>query len=321
MELNWIDFLLLLVILLGVFAGYARGFILSFLDLARAVISVLAALFFYQPVARLLEQINDWTEIWNQPAAFILIFLSTTIIFQIFSVLLLKRLPREIHARTSNRIFGAFPGAANGFVLAAILASFLLAVPFSDEFSEVTRNSRAANWLAGYTEELEARLQPIFGEAVRQTLNRRTTINPDSQERIQLPYKVENPRPRPDLEAEMLNLINRERASAGLEPLEADPELLDTARKHSVDMFARGYFSHYTPENRDPFDRMRADGITYRTAGENLALAPSLQVAHTGLMNSPGHRANILRPQFGRVAIGILDGGRRGLMVTQNFRN
>jgi uncharacterized protein YkwD len=66
---------------------------------------------------------------------------------------------------------------------------------------------------------------------------------------------------------------------------------------------------------------MRQDNISFLTAGENLALARSVQVAHTGLMNSPGHRANILRPQFGRVGIGIMDGGLRGLMVTQNFRN
>jgi uncharacterized protein YkwD len=66
---------------------------------------------------------------------------------------------------------------------------------------------------------------------------------------------------------------------------------------------------------------MRRDNVRFSTAGENLALAPTVQIAHTGLMNSPGHRANILRPQFGRVGIGIMDGGRRGLMVTQNFRN
>jgi uncharacterized protein YkwD len=86
-------------------------------------------------------------------------------------------------------------------------------------------------------------------------------------------------------------------------------------------MFARGYFAHETPEGRSPFDRMQADGVRFQAAGENLALAPSLQVAHNGLMNSPGHRANILGKDFGRVGIGILDGGMRGLMVTQNFRN
>ncbi|MBC7798104.1 MAG: colicin V production protein, partial [Pyrinomonadaceae bacterium] len=181
--------------------------------------------------------------------------------------------------------------------------------------------SQIANRLAVYTEELEARLMPIFDPAVRQTLNRRTTINPDSNETIELPFKVENTRPRPDLEAQMLELVNQERATAGLKPLAADPELTVTARKHSVDMFARGYFSHYTPEKKDPFDRMRADGVKFLNAGENLAIAPNLQISHTGLMNSPGHRANILRPQFGRVGIGIQDGGRRGLMVTQNFRN
>jgi hypothetical protein len=106
----------------------------------------------------------------------------------------------------------------------------------------------------------------------------------------------------------MLELVNRERAAAGLAPLAADPELTEVARRHSVDMFARGYFSHHTPEGKDPFDRIRAADVRFRTAGENLALAPTLPDAHTGLMNSPGHRANILRPQFGRVGIG---GSRR----------
>jgi uncharacterized protein YkwD len=66
---------------------------------------------------------------------------------------------------------------------------------------------------------------------------------------------------------------------------------------------------------------MLESNVRFLTAGENLALAQTVTVAHTGLMNSPGHRANILRPQFGRVGIGIMDGGMRGLMVSQEFRN
>jgi uncharacterized protein YkwD len=66
---------------------------------------------------------------------------------------------------------------------------------------------------------------------------------------------------------------------------------------------------------------MNKAGVKFRTAGENLALAPTLQLAHTGLMNSPGHRANILRPEFGRLGIGIMDGGYHGIMVSQEFRN
>ncbi len=77
-------------------------------------------------------------------------------------------------------------------------------------------------------------------------------------------------------------------------------------------IFGNTTFRHY---------RIREANIRFSTAGENLALAPSMQIAHSGLMKSPGHRANILRPEFGRVGIGIMDGGIHGLMVTQDFRN
>jgi uncharacterized protein YkwD len=152
-------------------------------------------------------------------------------------------------------------------------------------------------------------------------LNKLITVEPGSEERVELPFKVENSKPEPALEEQMLDLVNRERISRGLKPLAADPELVPVARAHSSDMFSRGYFSHYTPEGKDPFERMKDAGIKFRTAGENLALAPTLQLAHTGLMNSPGHRANILNPSFGRMGIGITSGGRRGIMVSQEFRN
>jgi uncharacterized protein YkwD len=91
------------------------------------------------------------------------------------------------------------------------------------------------------------------------------------------------------------------------------------ARAYSADMFARGYFSHLDPDGKSPFDRMRAGDVEFGTAGENLALAPTLKLAHQGLMNSPGHRANILKPEYRTVGIGIVDGGAYGLMVTQDF--
>jgi uncharacterized protein YkwD len=119
----------------------------------------------------------------------------------------------------------------------------------------------------------------------------------------------------------MLDLVNEERRAAGLKPLAPDPEMTEVARAHSADMFARGYFAHVSPDGLNPFDRMTRARVTFRAAGENLALAPTLHVAHTGLMNSPGHRANILQPSFGRLGIGIMDGGYRGIMVSQEFRN
>ena len=321
MGFNWVDVLLFLFILLSVAAGWQRGFILSVLDLVRWLGSWLAGLFFYKWVSGWLSLVTDWSETWRNPVAFLLIVGVASVLIHLIGFAFLRRIPRETHRHRINHILGTLPGLANGLVAAALLSALLFAVPFSDRLSEAVQESTIANRLAVFTDEVEQALVPIFDPAVRQTFNRLVTIEPGSDELVELPFKVENPHPAPPFESQMLELVNKERMSRGLKPLAADPELTEVARRHSADMFERGYFSHYTPEGVDPFQRMKAADVKFRTAGENLALAPTLQIAHTGLMNSPGHRANILNPNFGRVGIGIMNGGRRGLMVSQEFRN
>ncbi|HEX9423818.1 MAG TPA: CvpA family protein [Pyrinomonadaceae bacterium] len=321
MSFNLIDILLILLVLLSVLNGWRRGFILGVLDLLGWALVLIAGLRFYQPVARWLgAHVAFWPEVWNRPIAFVVVAIAAGGLVQIIGYALLRRLPKEVHEKTFNRLLGVVPGLANGLITAALVAALLLAMPLSEGLRERTRESPLANHLAVYAERIEAALHPVFAEAIAETLNL-LTIQPESHERVSLPYTVANPRPRPDLEARMLELVNQERVAAGLKPLAPDPELTEVARRHSVDMFARSYFAHDTPEGRDPFDRMRAANVRFLTAGENLALAPTVQVAHRGLMNSPGHRANILYPQFGRVGIGILDGGIHGLMISQEFRN
>lgn len=320
-NINPIDILLVIVILLSVLNGYRRGFVHGVLDLAGWVLSLLTALRFSQPLARWLgPRFDFWSEVWDQPIAFILVALVVGVLVQAIGYALLRRLPEDIQERRVNQVFGVVPGFVNGVIIVAILSALLLAIPLSEGINERTRGSGIVNRLAVYAERLEGQLRPVFGEAIARTLNM-LTVRPDSNESVTLPFKVERTRPRPDLEQQMLDLVNQERQAAGLNPLAPDPELTEVARRHSADMFARGYFAHDTPEGLTPFDRMRQANVRYLIAGENLALAPTIPVAHTGLMNSPGHRANILRPQFGRVGIGVMDGGMRGLMVSQEFRN
>jgi uncharacterized protein YkwD len=320
MSLNVIDLLLVVLIVLNLLNGYRRGFILGVLDLAGWVLSLVAGLRYYDPVARLIAPLELWSEVWDQPIAFILVALFVGALVHLIGYALLRRLSPEAHERPSNQALGLLPGLANGLITAAIISALLLAVPLSESISERTRESVLVNRLAGYAQSLEARLRPVFGEAIARSLNL-LTVQPDSNERVTLPFTVSSSRPRPDLEKRMLDLVNAERVANGLQPLAPDPELTEVARRHSADMFARGYFAHDTPEGRTPFDRMKDANVRFLIAGENLALAPTVSIAHTGLMNSPGHRANILRPQFGRVGIGIMDGGMRGLMVSQEFRN
>ncbi|AEG59193.1 CAP domain-containing protein [Desulforamulus ruminis] len=120
-------------------------------------------------------------------------------------------------------------------------------------------------------------------------------------------------------EQAMLNLINKERAAAGLKPLTMDAALSQVARMKAEDMIRNNYFSHQSPTYGSPFDMMKSNGITYRYAGENLAGAPDVNTAHTNLMNSSGHRANILKSEYTKVGIGSASGGSYGKVFVQMF--
>ena len=136
------------------------------------------------------------------------------------------------------------------------------------------------------------------------------------------PEPTPQPNPTPGLTADeqrMVDLINQERAKAGLAPLTVDLRLVGLARKKSQDMIVNNYFSHTSPTYGDPFTMMRSAGISYRTAGENLAGARTVDQAHSALMNSAGHRQNILNSNYNRVGVGIVSGGPYGKMYTQLF--
>ncbi|MGW7132492.1 CAP domain-containing protein [Streptomyces bobili] len=121
-------------------------------------------------------------------------------------------------------------------------------------------------------------------------------------------------------EAEVIDRTNRERARAGLRPLAADPLLATAARAYSTDMAARSFYSHISPEGSQPWDRASAAGSARRTIGENIACgqrSPSEVVE--GWMNSPGHRANILKPAFTHIGVGFAGGGPSATYWTQLF--
>jgi uncharacterized protein YkwD len=318
--MNLIDVFLIIIILLSVWSGYQKGFIVQTFDLVTWLGSLLAGLFFYKYIAVIIEKLFPSLGVWIVPVSFIITIIIARVIISLIVTYLLRATPKTVHHHGVNKILGIIPGTINGVVWATIISALLLALPLSDGLSERTRESRIADRLADHVEWIDEKLSPVFDEAINKTINK-LTVNPGSHKSVKLSYTVPNPKVREDLEAKMLVLINEERKKQELNPLTADPELTIVARNHSRDMFARGYFSHVTPEGKSPFDRINNAGVKFLTAGENLALAQTLSLAHKGLMNSPGHRANILEPKFGRVGIGILDGGVYGFMVTQNFRN
>ncbi|KGP90231.1 serine protease [Pontibacillus chungwhensis BH030062] len=121
-------------------------------------------------------------------------------------------------------------------------------------------------------------------------------------------------------EYQLFDLTNAARVEHGLGVLSWDEAVKTTARDHSKDMAVNNYFSHTNPEGQSPFDRMTEDGIAYRTAGENLAAGQSSSIfAHEGLMNSIGHRENILHKDFERLAVGVAFNEEAQPYYTENF--
>lgn len=111
-------------------------------------------------------------------------------------------------------------------------------------------------------------------------------------------------------EQQVLDLTNAERAKYGVPALKLDTELSKVAREKSNDMKAKGYFDHNSPTYGSPFDMMKQFGISYKTAGENIAMGQrSPQEVVTAWMNSEGHRKNILNANFTHLGVGhVADG-------------
>ncbi|MEI3614209.1 CAP domain-containing protein [Pseudogracilibacillus sp. SO30301A] len=118
-------------------------------------------------------------------------------------------------------------------------------------------------------------------------------------------------------EQQVVELTNQERAKNGLQPLQVDNELSKVAREKSRDMQVNNYFDHNSPTYGSPFDMMKAYGINYRAAGENIAMGQRTpQEVVNAWMNSPGHRENILNSSFTHIGVGYVE---QGNYWTQQF--
>lgn len=120
-------------------------------------------------------------------------------------------------------------------------------------------------------------------------------------------------------EAELVALVNATRAAEGRPPLIEDPAIRAIARAHSADLRDRAFFSHLNPDGFGPADRAHRAGLAFTRFAENIALADAITDAHQSLLASPGHRANLLDPDFRRLGIGIVKHGRVRYSITQNF--
>ena len=114
-------------------------------------------------------------------------------------------------------------------------------------------------------------------------------------------------------------LVNADRAAQGLPPLAVNMTLVELARDNAQDMIDRKFSSHTSPEGEGLEGRLARYGVNYRSAGENLAMNVSVDAAERALINSPGHRANILGADYSEVGIGVRRGIDGAVYIVQEF--
>ena len=119
-------------------------------------------------------------------------------------------------------------------------------------------------------------------------------------------------------EQEIFRQVNADRARAGLPPLELDNRLTQVARKHTEKMVEQKELSHQFPDEPDVRHRVMASGLRFDISGENVAYDRDADSAENSLMHSPPHRANILRPEFTVIGVGVIRVGD-SIYVTQDF--
>ena len=316
-----IDAAIVLLLVAAVWGGYRSGFIATTYGLATWIVSFAAAVVFQGQAAQLVERlgVNPATA---RPIGFIIVLVLVESLFSIAGFLALTPVVRAVHRARAvervDRIAGIVPATARALFVIAIVLAALVVSPVSSDIKATVESSRIARSLIDQISAVQpilAKLSGQLGETVPLFVTR---LGEDQSESLDLPDDLQLTADA-IAERQMLDLVNEERTAVGLRPLAWDDRLVPVARQHSEEMFRLKYFSHQSPATGSPFDRVRAAGISYTRAGENLAYAQSVSVAHRGLMQSPGHRENILRPEFTRMAVGVISAGPYGRMFTQLF--
>lgn len=293
--MSWIDTLAVLLIAFHLVGGYQAGLVRSLFSLLGLAVALVAVLFGAPWLAAMLVPGPPTWQAWLTLAlALLLPLIVGRLLREGFA-----RLEPRLHVerwRHANRWLGLLPGALWGglgaLVLTWLYASFVAPLPASSVVS-----SRLLDAGGAPLEQAVSAAQKGFPKIL---------VTEEGWEVLPVQAQTAPAVSPTKLEQDMLAQVNQERRKRGLAPLRWDGELAAVARAHSRDMLARSYFAHEDPEGKSAADRAARAGVSYLMLGENLAFAPNLRIAHQGLMKSPGHRENLLRPQFRRLGIGIV---------------
>ena len=315
---NYIDLFIVLVLVYFASEAWRHGFWVLLADFISFLGSLLLSLRVYKFASELLRANFSLSHSFSNAVGFLI----TAIVLEAFLGFLfghlIGRLPEKLWKHKLNKLLGIIPGLGEGLVLIAFVLTLGLGLPIKPSVKADIVDSKIGGYILKQTSGVEKAANEIFEGVIEDSLTY-LTVKPGSRERLPLTVEKQKLSVDEKAEAEMFKLVNGERRKIGTAELIWSPEIVPIARMHAKDMWERKYFGHVSPEGKDVGNRLDEAKVSYDIAGENLALAPTVSTSHTGLMNSEGHRANILDPKFKKVGIGVIDNGYYGKLFVEVF--
>lgn len=315
--INLIDAVFGFIFLIYIFEDAAFGFVSSFSHLISTIAGFVVGLLLYSYFSKFLQSSGSLTKGFSDALSFLIL----SVIFFLLARIVLHKIFTRYKLNIPppvNYLGGALSGIISYLIMASFAVNLLLAFPVPEIIKSSVQKSFIGNALLIRSSLIERSVRSVFGGAINDVINF-LTVEPGTNEIVKLNFTVQDTQPDNTSEEKMLIFINNERKKYALPEVSFSEELSVVARAHAKDMFARGYFSHYTPEGLSPFDRLERFSISYNHAAENIALTPNVDLAMDGFMKSAGHKENILSGDFNKVGIGVMDGGIFGKMFVQEF--
>lgn len=316
--LNIVDIIIIAFTLIFLRHAWKSGFWIVTLDLISFFLTLIISFRAYPLVSDFLRNHFNIGRSIGNAVSFLASAFFVELIFSYIASYIVYKIPNKYKNGKFLKTLALIPGFGQSVIISAFFLTLIFSFPIAPKIKIEIDSSKIGSYLIKNTSNLESSISGVFGDIARDSLTN-LVVEPESHESVALDVATLDPSIDEETEKKMFVLINHERETRGIKTLKWRNDLVPVARAHALDMWERKYFGHYSPEGKNVGDRLEAASVRYFTAGENLALSPTLDIAHTGLMNSPGHRANILSEDFTQVGIGVVDNGFYGKMFVQIF--
>lgn len=314
--MTWLDWGIIAYAVFGALSGFWRGFVAILFQFASLILALLLTFQLFPRFGGWLDNSLHLPAAYSQPISLAIIFFALLFIFKFLSGLIQRMFTPFLKANPINRAGGAIVGAADSLIITSIVLALLITLPTPANIKTTIQNARFSKPLIAFAFKLD-RVLGKWGHASGVNLGFQTAKGDSTS----VPLNFTDTNPKEDIESEikLAGLLHALRQKNDKPTLKPNLQLQEVAKAHAKDMLARNYFGHVSPEGDDAGKRITKATINATIVGENLAHAPTLELAQAGLVASPGHLKNMLNADFNSVGIAVYDVGGNGKIVVEVF--